>query len=84
MRKSCQPYRGYAIDIQISPSRVLWFTGVQRRYSVSWSIYSASDAVAPVANVPERVNFLSDDSAFSYGENRAHAFIDCLLAGKWK
>ena len=84
MRQSCEPYRGYAIEIQITPNRVLSFAGIQRRYNVSWAIYSATDAVAPVANFPERVNFLSDEAAISYGESRAHAFIDCLWACKWK
>ncbi|GAB7522519.1 hypothetical protein PBS_15030 [Paraburkholderia sp. 2C] len=84
MRQSCKPYRGYAIEVQLSPSRVLSFAGLQRRYAVSWSIYSANDAVAPVANFPERVNFLTDEAAYRYGEDRAHAFIDCLMANKWK
>ncbi|CAD6563331.1 hypothetical protein LMG24235_08575 [Paraburkholderia sabiae] len=80
MRESCEPYRGYAIEVHVSVSHAISFSGVQRRYTVSWAIYSADDAVAPVASFPERVDFVSHDGAFTYGEKRARAFIDCTLA----
>ena len=78
MYQSCAQYRGYAIEVQVKAGNALSITGVQRRYSVSWRIYSAGDAVAPVAKFPERVSFLSGEDAARYAENRAHVFIDSL------
>jgi hypothetical protein len=80
MHQSCKPYRGYAIEVRVVPSHVIAFSGMQRRYAVSWSIYSTDDGIAPVASFPERVDFISHDGAFLYGEKRAQAFIDCMLA----
>jgi hypothetical protein len=80
MHQSCKPYRGYAIEVRVTPSHVIAFRGMQRRYAVSWSIYSADDGIAPVASFPERVDFISHDGAFLYGEKRAQAFIDCMFA----
>ena len=42
--------------------------------------YPVDDAVAPVASVSERVDFISFDGAFNYGEKRAREFIDSKLA----
>ncbi|MFC0398795.1 hypothetical protein [Paraburkholderia rhizosphaerae] len=82
MRQSCKPYRGYVIEVQIESvaRHAVSFSGMQRRYAVSWSIYPDDDAVAAVASFPESVDFISEDGAFRYGEKRAQAFIDCTLA----
>ena len=42
--------------------------------------YPVDDAVAPVASVSERVDFISFDGAFNYGEKRAREFIESKLA----
>ena len=78
MHQSCEQYRGYAIEVKVKAGKAPSITGIQRRYTFSWCIYSASDAVALVAKFPERVSFLSGEDAFQYAENRARVFIDSL------
>jgi hypothetical protein len=80
MRQSYKPYRGYVVEVQIVPKNAVSFSGMQRRYAVSWSIFTDDEAVAAVASFPESVDFISVDGAFRYGEKRAQAFIDCTLA----
>ena len=81
MRNSCEPYCGYTIEVHVSTSHAISLSGIQRRYyKVAWSIYSVDDAVAPVASVPERVDFISYDGAFNYGEKQAREFIDSKSA----
>lgn len=77
--QTCAPYRGYRIDVQVTPSQSIAFSGVQRRYTVLWSIFSYDETAQP-ASFPETVEFLSRDAAFRYGEKRAHAFVDCTLS----
>ena len=81
MRDSCEPYRGYAIEVNVSTSHAISLSGMPRRYyNVSWSVYSVGDVGGPVASVPERVDFISYDGAFNYGEKRAREFIVSKLA----
>jgi hypothetical protein len=77
---TCTPYRGYRIDVQVTLSQTIAFSGGQRRYTVFWSIFSYDEEAAPVASFPESIEFLAQDAAFRYGEKRAHAFIDCTLS----
>lgn len=78
MRQSCEPYRGYQIDVEVKITFSLSFTGVQRRYTVLWFIYASDAQVAPVASFPENVDFISESAAAEYGLRRARAFIDCM------
>jgi hypothetical protein len=80
MRQSCEVYRGYAIEVRVAANHALSFSGIQRRFTVSWSIYPSDDLPATVESFPERHDFISHDGAFDYGEKRARAFIDCKLA----
>lgn len=77
--KPCAPYRGFTIDVQVTTDTVVSLGGTDRRYFVSWSILSSDDHSTPIASLPEQLDFLSPDAAFSYGERRAHAFIDGCL-----
>lgn len=78
MRQSCEPYRGYQIDVEVKTTFSVSFTGMQRRYTVLWFIYACDDQVAPVASFPESVDFISEGAAAEYGLRRARAFIDCM------
>ncbi|MFL9963348.1 hypothetical protein PQR02_20170 [Paraburkholderia sediminicola] len=75
-------YRGYSINVQVTPARTLSFHGVGRRYKVSWIIIGLGDPSKTIASFPERLAFISDREAFKYAENRAHTFIDCMLSRK--
>jgi hypothetical protein len=44
------------------------FSSVQRQYTVTSSINFGDDAVAPIASFPERLDLISHDGAFDYGE----------------
>ncbi|AUT70218.1 hypothetical protein C2L64_09645 [Paraburkholderia hospita] len=77
--KPCAPYRGFTIDIEVTADTVVSLEGYDRRYFVSWSILSSDGNSAPIASLPEKLDFFSPDAAFSYGESRAHAFIDGCL-----
>ncbi|MDR6449660.1 hypothetical protein J2794_005798 [Paraburkholderia terricola] len=76
-------YRGYSIDVQVTPARTLSFHGVGRRYKVSWLIKRSADPGDEIASFPERLEFMSEDEAFRYAQNRAHTFIDCMLSRKY-
>ncbi|MEM5292223.1 hypothetical protein ACFQ3P_41970 [Paraburkholderia sabiae] len=78
MRQSCEPYRGYQIDVEVRITFSLSFTGVLRRFTVLWVIYACDDQIAPVASYPENVDFISESAAAEYGLRRARAFIDCM------
>lgn len=77
--QSCAAYRGYSIDVEVTANNVVSLSGRELRYSVSWSIISLHVLSTPIASLPERLEFLSPDDAFSYGERRAHTFIDGSL-----
>ncbi|MDR6495889.1 hypothetical protein ACOCG7_04165 [Paraburkholderia sp. DD10] len=73
-------YRGYSINVQVTPARTLSFHGVGRRYKVSWFIKKSGHPGEEIAGFPERLEFMSEHEAFRYAENRAHTFIDCVLS----
>lgn len=80
--RSYGPYRGYTIEVQVSPVKSLTFHVIAPRYGVSW-IISSHDPLNPLlASFPERVEFLSEAEAFRYGEKRAHTFIDSIVCAK--
>ena len=37
MRRPCEPYRGYSIEVRVTVGQAISFSGVQRPYTVSWS-----------------------------------------------
>ncbi|TCG06914.1 hypothetical protein BZM27_23290 [Paraburkholderia steynii] len=76
--QSCAPYRGFNIDIHVTANNIVSIDGRDVRYSVHWSIFS-TEPVSSIASLPEDRNFLSSDAAFSYGERRAHTFIDACV-----
>jgi hypothetical protein len=79
--QSCAPYRGFTIDVRIKANNVVSLNGKELRYSVSWSILSSDLPATAVTSLPQQLDFLSREEAFSYAERRAHTFIDgCLYA----
>ncbi|WMY11059.1 hypothetical protein [Paraburkholderia phenoliruptrix] len=76
MRQSREPYRGYSIAVEVKTTSSISFTGIQRRYTALWIIYSNDSQLAPVASFPEKVDFESEDAALRYGQKRARAFVD--------
>jgi hypothetical protein len=80
MRQSCETYRGFAIEVRVAASHARSLRGIRRHYTVSWSICPRDDLRATVESFRERLDFISDNGAFDYGEKRARAFIDCKLA----
>ena len=77
--ESCAPYREYGIEVCVTTCKSLSFHGMGRRYRVSWSIFPPNNLSPAIASFPERAEFLHEDEAFRYGENRAHTFIDCAI-----
>ncbi|MEP9323962.1 hypothetical protein PPMP20_12585 [Paraburkholderia phymatum] len=77
--QSCAPYRGFSIDLTVTSTNVVSIDGKQSRYSVSWSVCSCAAHSASIASLPADIDFMSPDEAFSYGETRAHVFIDACL-----
>jgi hypothetical protein len=71
-----KPYRGYRIEVRVIPGNSVSFNGVERRYTVAWSIFSMKSLAAPIASFPERVDFMTETDAFNYGERKARTFID--------
>lgn len=71
-----KPYRGYKIEVRVTPGNSFSFSGVERRYTVAWSIFSMKSRAAPIASFPERVDFMTETDAFKYGERKARTFID--------
>ena len=81
MRDSCQPYRGYPIEVRVSISPVISLSCMPRRhYKVSWSVRSVDDAATSVTSVDEQTDFISYCGAHDYGERRAREFVDRELA----
>ncbi|WP_229517542.1 hypothetical protein [Paraburkholderia terrae] len=81
MSNLCQRYRGYTIEVRVSTSPVISLSCMPRlHYNVFWSVGSVDDAATPVTSVPERIDFISCNGAYNYGEKRAREFIDRELA----
>ncbi|CAD6553985.1 hypothetical protein [Paraburkholderia metrosideri] len=78
--QSYAPYRGCQIEVHVTPAKTHVIGGMARRYRVSWTVSSPAHLDQAVASFPEQFNFLSEHEAFRYGENRAHTFIDSILA----
>jgi hypothetical protein len=76
----CVPYRGCTIDVEVQANNVVSLSGREFRYYVAWSIHPSDALAAPTASFPERLDFLTPDEAFSYGERRAHTFIDGCMS----
>ena len=72
------PYRGYGVEVCVTSCKSMSFHGVGRRYRVSWSIFPPDNLSPAAASFPERAEFLHEDEAFRYGENRAHTFVEWL------
>jgi hypothetical protein len=73
-------YRGYSINVWVTATRTLSLHDVGRRYKVSWIVVRSGHPGEKIASFPERLEFLSEHEAFTYAENRAHTFIDCMLS----
>jgi hypothetical protein len=73
------PYRGYRIEVHVTPAMTRPIGGAGRRYRVSWSLSSLQQPEQCVASFPEQFDFLSEKDAFRYGENRAHTYVDSIV-----
>lgn len=78
--QSYAPYRDCSIEVHVTPAKAHAFGGTCRRYRVSWTVSSRGDLNQELASFPEQFDFLSEQEAFRYGENRAHTFIDSILS----
>jgi len=72
------PYRGYKIEVRVTPATTCHIGGVVHRYRVSWHVTSLEDPDQDVASFPEQFDFLSETQAFRYGESRAQAYVDSI------
>ena len=79
LHELCAPYREYAVEVCVTVCKSLSFHGMVLRYRVSWSIFPPDNLSPAIASFPEQAEFLHEDEAFRYGENRAHTFIDCAI-----
>jgi hypothetical protein len=73
-------YRGYSLDVQVEANNVVSLSGRELRYSVSWSVISPVRGTTPTERFLERLEFLTRDEAYSYGERRARTFVDGCMA----
>jgi hypothetical protein len=78
--RSYAPYRGYGIEVQVTPAKTLSFHGVGHRYRASWTISSPGHLEPDAASFPDCLEFMSEEEALRYGEKRAHTFIDCIIS----
>lgn len=74
------PYRDCCIKVCVTPSIAHAFGGTSRRFRVSWTVASPRHADCDLVSFPEQLEFLSEAHALKYGEDRAHTFIDSVLA----
>ncbi|TCK88539.1 hypothetical protein B0G74_6767 [Paraburkholderia sp. BL9I2N2] len=72
------PYRGYRIEVHVTPVAKRQIGGVARRYRVSWEVSSLQYPMQRVVSFPEQFDFISEQQAFKYGESRAHTYIDSM------
>jgi len=80
--RSCVPYRGYGIYVNVTEHDSVSFNGMELRYIAVWSIHRKDDLRAStLASVPEPVQFMSVGDALDCAQARAQTFIDSLLAG---
>jgi hypothetical protein len=77
--QSYAPYRGYCIEVHVTPARAFMIGGIARRYRVSWTVSSLDHPEQSVASFPEQFDFLSEQEASRYGEKRAHTYIDSMV-----
>ncbi|MFL9912171.1 hypothetical protein PQR75_43640 [Paraburkholderia fungorum] len=75
----CAPYREFNIDIQATTGKSLCFHPPGHRYEVSWTISSFGQSAQALASFPEQLEFLTENEAFRYAEDRAHTLIDGML-----
>ena len=76
--QSYAPYRYHCIEVHVTPARAFAIGGTARRYRVSWTV-SSLEHPELVASFPEQFDFLSEQEASRYGENRAHTYVDSLV-----
>jgi hypothetical protein len=76
--QSFEPYRGYRIEVHVTPATTRHIGGIARRYRVTWQVSSLHHPMQNVVSFPEQFDFLSDKEAFKYGENRAHTYVDSI------
>jgi hypothetical protein len=77
--QSYAPYRGYCIEVHVTRARAAVIGGIARRYRVSWTV-SSLEHPESVASFPEQFDFLSEQEASRFGENRAHTYIDSVVS----
>ena len=78
--QSCSPYRGFAIDVRVTPARSHALMRTCRCYRVSWAVSAREDPDREMASFSEQFEFLTEHEAFNYAEKRAHAYIDSVLS----
>ncbi|SIT37971.1 conserved hypothetical protein [Paraburkholderia ribeironis] len=78
--QSYAPYRDCHIEVRVTPAKTHSLGGTCRRYRVSWTVASLGNPRQEFASFPEQFDFLSEQDAFRYGENRAHTYIDSVLS----
>ncbi|MFL9912090.1 hypothetical protein P0D84_39030 [Paraburkholderia sp. RL17-337-BIB-A] len=77
--QSYAPYRGYCIEVHATPARAAVMGGIARRYRVSWTVSSLEHPEQSFASFPEQFDFLSEQVASRFGENRAHTYTDSVV-----
>jgi hypothetical protein len=77
--QSYAPYRHHCIEVHVTPARAFAIGGIARRYRVSWTVSSLEHPEQSVASFQEQFDFLSEQEASRYGENRAHTYVDSLV-----
>ncbi|GJH04561.1 hypothetical protein [Paraburkholderia terrae] len=78
--QSYSPYRGCHVDVHVTATKLHALGGFHRRFRVRWTILSPGLTSAVAASFPEQFDFLNEQDAFSYGEKRAHVYIDSILS----
>jgi hypothetical protein len=77
---SCAPYRGYGIEVHVSPDETGTLGANVPGYALRWRVSPPGAPNDEVVSFAEQCVFISEFDATAYGEGRAHTFIDHMLS----
>jgi hypothetical protein len=77
---SCAPYRGYGIDIHVSPDTAGTLGSHVAGYVLRWRVSSPGAPNEELVSFAEQYVFISEFDALTFGEARAHTFIDYVAS----
>ncbi|CAD6545642.1 hypothetical protein [Paraburkholderia metrosideri] len=77
---SCVPYRGHGIEVHVSPDPTGTLGANVVGFALRWTVSSPDAPHDELISFAEQCVFISEFDALTYGEARAHSFIDHMLS----